>query len=317
MVETRDSGASPSPLLPHSPSVLSVAAVQPDIAWEDKEANFARVQTMLDSAGPLEGALVVLPEMFATGFSMNVSAIAEEAAPSPRAEARAEADAVRSLDSRLSTLDSAFPSHDSRLTTLDSAPTQHFLSNQAHSRRAYVLGGVVTRGPDGKGRNESLVYSPDGTELSRYQKMYPFTLGGESANYTAGPGPVLFRCGPFTVAQFVCYDLRFPEAFRAAVRRGAQLFTVIASWPEARISHWVTLLQARAIENQAYVIGVNRVGTDPTLRYTGRSLIVAPGGEILADAGERESVIRAELDAQTLQDYRCRLPFLEDMREDI
>jgi omega-amidase len=98
------------------------------------------------------------------------------------------------------------------------------------------------------------------------------------------------------------------------VRSGTQLYTVIANWPVTRIQHWVTLLQARAIENQAYVAGVNRCGADPKLKYNGRSLIVSPKGEVLADAGNGESVISAEVDLEGLLTYRKELPFLSDMR---
>jgi predicted amidohydrolase len=109
--------------------------------------------------------------------------------------------------------------------------------------------------------------------------------------------------------------LRFPELFRdAAEARRPEVFTVIASWPSKRIEHWIKLLQARAIENQAYVIGVNRIGTDPYYSYTGRSLIVDPSGTVLADAGETEGMIQAEVDLLSLRKYREGLPFLEDMK---
>jgi len=98
------------------------------------------------------------------------------------------------------------------------------------------------------------------------------------------------------------------------VRRDAQLFAVIANWPVKRIHHWITLLQARAIENQAYVVGVNRTGTDPKYNYNGHSLIVNPHGEILADAGTGEGVISAEADLEILQAWRAEFPALQDMR---
>jgi predicted amidohydrolase len=123
-----------------------------------------------------------------------------------------------------------------------------------------------------------------------------------------------FEWNRLKVSPFVCYDLRFPEHFRAATKRGAQLLTVIANWPVARIHHWTALLQARAIENQAYVAGVNRCGKDPTLTYNGRSMIVSPKGEVLADAGHGESVIGVEIDPAELEVYRQQLPFLADMR---
>jgi predicted amidohydrolase len=144
--------------------------------------------------------------------------------------------------------------------------------------------------------------------------MQPFTLGGESQHYAAGSGVVTFIWQNFVVSPLVCYDLRFPELFRAATQRGAQLMTVIANWPVARIQHWVTLLQARAIENQAYVAGVNRCGDDPKLKYSGRSLIVSPHGDILADAGDGEKVIGAELDLPGLIKWRADFPALKDIR---
>jgi predicted amidohydrolase len=242
--------------------------------WENKLANFARVEALLHKAGPERGSLVLLPEMFATGFSMNVSATRE----SPKQE------------------------------------TLEFLRNAAQRLGIFLLAGVVTAAKGHKGFNQAAVFSPNGEELARYTKMQPFAPGGEADNYDAGPEPLLFSWQGFTVAPFICYDLRFPEHFRAAARRGAQLFTVVANWPVARIQHWVTLLQARAIENQAYVAGVNRVGHDPKLVYTGRSLIVSPKGEILADAGNDESVISAEVDPAELESYRRDLPFLRDMR---
>ena len=145
--------------------------------------------------------------------------------------------------------------------------------------------------------------------------MQPFAPGGEAQHYVAGERAVVFRWGDCRVSPFICYDLRFPEIFReAAAAHRPELFVVIASWPEKRISHWMALLKARAIENQAYVVGVNRIGSDPYYAYTGQSAIIDPHGEVLADAGEGEGVIRAELDLATLRKYREGLPFLGDMR---
>jgi predicted amidohydrolase len=98
---------------------------------------------------------------------------------------------------------------------------------------------------------------------------------------------VTFHCGGFCVAPFVCYDLRFPEIFRTAALRGANLFVVSALWPIKRQQHWLTLLQARAIENQAFVVGANRVGSEPQFHYAGRSVVINPHGIIIADAANR------------------------------
>ena len=253
---------------------MKIYCVQHDISWENKRANFARVEALLAAAAPEPRSFVLLPEMFSVGFSLNVAGIREGR----------------------------------------ERETAKFLATTAKKFGVYLLGGVVTTATNGRGHNQAVVFTPAGGELARYSKMQPFTLGGEAAHYDAGRAVATFACGGFTVAPFVCFDLRFPEHFRAATRRGAQLFTVIANWPVARIQQWVTLLQARAIENQAYVAGVNRVGTDPRYVYNGRSVIVSPRGDILADAGNGETVISAEADLAELQAYRKELPFLADMR---
>jgi predicted amidohydrolase len=253
---------------------MKLYCVQHHIAWENKRDNFVRIEALLTLAGPEAGSLVLLPEMFATGFSMNAGAIAEERG----------------------------------------CETDQFLAATARRFKIFLLGGVVAPCARGKGFNQCVVFSPDGAEMARYSKIQTFTPGGESDNYQAGKEVVLFPWQGFTVAPFICYDLRFPEHFRAATRRGAQLITVISSWPTARVQHWVTLLQARAIENQAYVAGVNRCGTDPKFIYTGRSIIVSPKGDILADAGNGETVISAEVSLDELLAYRKDLPFLADMR---
>lgn len=252
---------------------MRVYGLQIDIVWERKGPNHERVLSMLSDLGPESGSLVVLPEMFASGFSMNVAEI----------------------------------------TDSGSNETEEFLAATASRFGIYLLGGVVTSEPGGRGRNESVVYDPAGKQIARYQKIRPFTLGGEAEHYRAGAATRIFEWGGFNVAPFICYDLRFPELFRVAAARGANLFTVIANWPAARISHWECLLRARAIENQAYVIGVNRCGRDPYLEYPGRSLIIDPSGAVIAEAGAEETVITAELDREHLDSYRRDLPFLADL----
>ncbi|MEJ7713273.1 MAG: nitrilase-related carbon-nitrogen hydrolase [Pyrinomonadaceae bacterium] len=176
-----------------------------------------------------------------------------------------------------------------------------------------MMGGLVTSGAQGRGRNECVVYAPDGAEVVRYSKLHPFTLAGEAQAYVAGSAVSLFKLREFTISPFICYDLRFPEDFREAAQQGADLFTVIANWPASRIAHWTALLKARAIENQAYVIGVNRCGDDPQFSYTGQSVIFDPHGNMLAQAGSDEITISAELDLSAVIEYREKFPFLKDM----
>lgn len=114
------------------------------------------------------------------------------------------------------------------------------------------------------------------------------------------------------VVPLICYDLRFPELFRTALQLGAELYVAIANWPSIRDEHWVTLLRARAIENQAFVAGVNRCGQDPNYDYAGRSMIVAPDGRILAEAGKAEEIICSDIDWETVRECRTRFPVLGD-----
>jgi predicted amidohydrolase len=254
---------------------MKVICCQHDIVWEDRGANLARVEALLRAADLPKDALVLLPEMFTSGFSLATALIAEDA----------------------------------------SRETEGFLRRLAVELGVYLMGGVVNQGGGGLCRNEAVVYSPAGEEVARYCKMRPFTPGGESAHFSAGAAPMIFDWAGCSVAPFICYDLRFPEIQRQAGAARAQLMTFIASWPDARLAHWVTLLQARAIENQCYVAGVNRIGSDPNLHYSGRSVIVSPLGEIIADAGDRECLIGAELDLDALQEYRGKLPFLDDLQD--
>jgi predicted amidohydrolase len=253
---------------------VNVFLCQHAIEWENAPATCAHVKQLLHGTGIGPGSLVVLPEMFATGFSLNLAATARRTDP----------------------------------------PGESFLREIAREHGAFTVGGVTSLADSGRGSNESVAHGPDGALLARYRKTFPFAPGGEAAVIEAGTGSAVFDLGGWRTALFVCYDLRFPEVFRRAAARGAELMIVIASWPDARTAHWVTLLQARAIENQCWVIGVNRTGTDPKFSYPGRSLVVSPMGTIETDAGAHECVARGELSLETLRSYREKLPFLRDLR---
>jgi predicted amidohydrolase len=252
--------------------MIPVILVQLDSAWEDPPANFAKVERLLAGTSIPAGAFIVLPEMFSTGFSLELSKTMQ----GPAGEA------------------------------------EEFLRRTAIRHRATVVGGIVSPGSAGRGRNEAIALGADGTLLARYVKQRPFSGAGEARVHEAGTDCVTFRLGEFTVAPFVCYDLRFPELFRAAAARGADLFTVIAAWPVKRIAHWLTLLQARAIENQAFVIGVNRTGREPRFDYCGRSVVVDPHGEIIADAGTAETLLTANISHETVAAWRAGFPALRD-----
>jgi predicted amidohydrolase len=160
--------------------------------------------------------------------------------------------------------------------------------------------------------SDLLAIAPDGRELARYTKMRPFSLGGEAEVHTAGDQVPVFEWQGVQIAPLICYYLRFPELARAALAQGAELLIYIAAWPARRIQHWLTLLQARAIENQAYVLGVNRCGQEPQSTYCGRSALVDPHGVIVADASDGERVLTCTISPQTIRNWRQDFPSVND-----
>jgi predicted amidohydrolase len=193
----------------------------------------------------------------------------------------------------------------------DPPECDNFLAGLAREFDCCVIGGVISVGDDGLARNEAVAFGPNGL-LTRFAKIHPFRR--EQEVHAPGSEIVTFPWAGFEIAPLVCYDLRFPESFRAAARCGASLMVVIANWPIVRIEHWITLLRARAIENQAYVIGVNRSGRDPEFVYPGRSLVVDPHGGVLVDAGDGEKVVMAELNPVVVSKWREDFPALRDAR---
>lgn len=253
---------------------MKVVLCQLELAWEDPDANYSKIRRLLALCDDLAGSLIVLPEMLATGFSMDVAAV----------------------------------------TAGEPGRTQGFLAELAQSHKAAVLGGFGIPHGDGRGRNVAVAMDPGGTRIAEYTKIHPFSYGGEDECYEAGDAVASFGWNGFQVCPLICYDLRFPEVFRAGAGLGAELFCVIANWPIKRVSHWITLLQARAIENQAYVVGVNRCGTDPSFTYPGRSLVVDPHGVAIADASDREMVLSCDLDPEIVRSWRREFPALADRR---
>jgi predicted amidohydrolase len=250
----------------HDP--LRVHLVQPDIAWHDVATNLDRVRRMLDRHPPAAGSLIVLPEMFSTGFTSNV-------------EAAADADGV----------------------------TAAWMTGLAAELSCGIVGGLVTLDPlTGLGLNQALVTLPDEGEVGRYTKINRFVIGGELDHYAAGEEVTAFDFAGVSVCPLICYDLRFPGTWRRAV--GSEVFVCIANWPAARMHHWHALLRARAIENQAFVVGVNRTGTDPHVQYTGGSVVYDFDGRCLAEMDERPGVASTELDLPALDRFRRKLPFL-------
>jgi predicted amidohydrolase len=254
---------------------MNVAGIQMNIVWEQPAENFRLAEARARAAVGEGANFVVLPEMFATGFSMNadlVSGFVEE--------------------------------------------TRSFLAGLSAQLGVFVLAGYAEPG-DPKPANAASIFDPSGLEILHYRKIHPFSLAGEDKHFMAGDSVETARMESLRVTPFICYDLRFPEPFRVAADN-TDLFCVIANWPESRRYHWSTLLKARAIENQAFVLGVNRIGTGGGLDYTGDSVLLNPLGEELAaiEPGS-EGLCAGELGSAEVDRIREQFSFLRDRRPEV
>jgi predicted amidohydrolase len=256
---------------------VKVSAIQ--LATDESESNSARVGRATDLVARQAGAdLVVLPELWVQGGF-------------------------------------AFTTFEATAEPLD-GPTVSALSAAAATAGVWLHGGsIVERADDGRLYNCSLLFGPDGTLVATYRKMHLFGFsGGETTVLTAGTDVVTTEIDGVTVGLATCYDLRFPELFRRLVDRGAELVLMPAAWPAPRIGHWSLLVQARAIEDQMFVVACNGCGQQSGLRLGGRSAMVDPWGKVLAEAGEDEQVLAADLDLALVAKTRADFPVLADRR---
>lgn len=257
-------------------TTLRVAAIQHDPHWQDRDATLAALTPTVAVAASTGAGLVVLPELFAVGFSMAVDRIAEP----------------------------------------EDGPTVTWMRERAAEHDVWLAGSVPEVRPgDERPGNVCCLVAPDGA-VHRYAKRHPFGMADEPDHYRPGDGHLTVDVGGVRVTPTVCYDLRFPEQYRATVD-DTDAYLVVASWPSPRRQHWSALLIARAIENQAYVVGVNRVGADGNgLEQAGRSVVVDPLGQELARAGDAVTMLTADLDTEVVARVRRDLPFLPDRRAD-
>lgn len=205
-----------------------------------------------------------------------------------------------------------FSMHPERIAEDEGGPNEQFLIDQAREHDAWLVASIAQRSTSGRPRNVAVLAAPDGT-VHRYAKIHPFSYAGEDERYDAGVELVTVPVDDVRVSLFVCYDLRFADEFWT-LARDTDLYVVVANWPEPRREHWRALLRARAIENQAYVLGVNRVGAVKDLNHVGDSAIIDPLGRPLAEASVGEAVLIADVTVQQVTEVRETLPFLRDRR---
>ena len=260
---------------------LLVTTIQTDLVWEDKKANLASLEQKIASAGKTE--VVVLPEMFSTGFSMNPAALAE---------------------------------------TMD-GETMEWLRSTAEKYRVILTGSIIIS-ENGHYYNRLIWMLPNG-QYGFYDKRHLFAYGDEHNHYTAGNKRLVASAKGWKINLMICYDLRFPVWSRQQVKRKEDLsnqqpefdlLIYVANWPEKRINAWRSLLIARAIENQCYVVGVNRVGIDDNnISYPGNTMVIDPLGEILYQEVNREDVHTTLLSKEKLTAIRDKFPFWKDADE--
>ena len=260
-----------------SEGAARVAVVQHDIVWEEAEVTRTRLVPLVESAVEAGATVVVLTEMFASGFSAHTEVIAE-----PR-----------------------------------DGPTVTWMRDLADRLRIWIVGSVCEL-PTGAASvaealpsNVAVVAGPAGS-VDRYAKRHLFSYAGEHERIAPGHDRLDVLVDGLRVAVLVCYDLRFAPEFWDRAER-TDCYVVVANWPAARRSHWRALLVARAIENQAWVVGANRVGAGGSIDYVGDSLVVDPLGKVVADGeGGEEVVLVAEVSAARVAEVRARYPFLAD-----
>ena len=249
---------------------MKISVIQPETAWENKALNFEILSGILS---PLfnKTDIVILPEMFNTGFSMNPEVLSE----SPKGE------------------------------------TFNWMKNIAEKGNFGVCGSYIIN--EKRNFYNRWVFVSPGNETWHYDKHHLFTMGGEERLFTAGTKKLNFSFRGIKISPYICYDLRFPVWSRN--QEESDLIIYAANWPETRKDVWNTLLKARAIENQCYVAGSNRTGTDGEgISYFGDSMIIDPKGAVIAGAGaDTNCSVSAEVSVPTLRAFRKKFPVLKNM----
>jgi omega-amidase len=248
---------------------LNISLVQPDIVWEDKEANRRQYEQLIQNIKEKK-EIVVLPEMFSTGFSMAPERLAEPM----------------------------------------TGDTVQWMKNMAAKHRCILTGSLIIE-EEGKYYNRLLWVQPDGN-MGHYDKRHLFAFAEEDRHYSAGNKRLIVQVKGWRICVQVCYDLRFPVWAR---NQGDEydVLLYVANWPERRSLAWKTLLQARAIENMSYTVGVNRVGKDGNdIYHSGDSSVFGPLGEVVWQQAHDAVVHTVTLEKQVMQSVRERFPFLKD-----
>lgn len=254
------------------PERLVVALGEYDTDWHDPIQSLARARALAQQARDAGADLLILPEMCASGFTMDAEKFAEP----------------------------------------PNGPSTRALSAMAKDHRLWIIAGLSMR-RDGRYLNSALAFAPDGSLVATYDKQRLFGYAKETTVYSAGTSPCVIQLGGLSIGLFVCFDLRFPELFRA-IGPEVDACVVIANWPSARQRHWEVLTQARAVENQCYVVAVNRIGEGDGLEYIGGSVIFDPWGDRCDRPAPNSSLRVGHISRSMVSSVREKFPLVEDKR---
>ncbi|MEO4053991.1 carbon-nitrogen family hydrolase [Solibacillus sp. CAU 1738] len=256
---------------------MKIGCIQLNVRFGKVDENFERAESFIRKAAESGAEIIVLPEMWNTGY------------------------ALQKL---------------TELADVDGERTKTFLSKLAKELSIHIVGGSVAVRRDEKFYNTMYTYNKEGQLVSEYSKAHLFRLMDEHLYLQAGDDMNRFALGDIEAAGVICYDIRFPEWLRAHALQGAKVLFIPAQWPTLRIDHWKTLLQARAIENQCFVIAVNRIA-NKVENFNGQSMIIQPWGEVLWTGAEDEELAIIDVDFSIVDEIRTRIPVYEDRRPNL
>lgn len=260
---------------------LRIALIQTTIQLGDPEANEKHIHSLMEEAMTqiTKPDLIMLPEMWNTGYALEqIQDIADK----------------------------------------QGEHSKGWLQSFAKQHDVFVIGGSIAERNEDQITNSMYVFDRQGEEIAKYSKIHLFCLMNEEKYLVPGQELVTFPVNDnFKAGVSICYDIRFPEMARSLALNGAKVLFVPAEWPHPRLHHWRTLLMARAIENQMYVIACNTVGDHGEASFFGHSMIIDPWGEIIAEGGEKEEIVTGEISLSLVDEVRSRIPIFNDRRSDI
>ena len=253
---------------------MRISIGQMDVQKAEPQVNLATVNQLVVEAAARDSDLLLLPELWGSGYDL------------------------KNAGTYATTLDDGLFAETAGLAA------EHDL---------YIYGSLLSS-VHGDSTNTGVLFGPTGEILAEYSKLHLFRLMEEDQWLAPGPAPTLADAPWGKAGLSICYDLRFPELYRSYALQGAHVFLVPAQWPHPRLYHWQTLLRARAIENQTFVIACNRVGITDDTEFCGHSAIIDPWGEIIVEAGETPVLLTADIDLGRVAEIRQKIPVFQDRR---